>query len=152
MHHVFWTQLSGKSNHQGHQRAHQMTGTDLCGCVDFLYLLYPLNPNNFLKSYTLSAAFCTICCFCAGIEKPSSTVCRPVHREPTVAVLVKSKVPPYVPTDLLRKWKILPCCPALGCKITRLKHPAKDEVVIENCWCLQHWSRFRTRKMCSGND
>lgn len=103
------------------------------------------------KSYTLSAAFCKICCFCAGVEKPSSTVCRPVHREPTVAVLVKSKVPLYVPADLLRKWKILPCCPALGWKIARLKHPAIDEVVIENCWCWQQWSRFRTRKICSGH-
>lgn len=135
--------LSGKSvsgnRSNSLQSARQMTGIDLCDCVDFLYRLHLLNPNNLLNLIQLlqpQSCICSVCCFRSGFgKKPFSTVCCPVHHESAVAALGKSKVPPYVPVDLLRKCKMLPCCPLLGWKIGRRKHPGEDEAVIENCWC-----------------
>ncbi len=120
------------------QSAPQMTGIDLCDCVDFLCLLHLLNPNNLLNLYTFcshKAASVVSAASVLALKKPFSTVCCPVHHGSALAALGKSKVPPYVPADLLRKCKMLPCCPLLGWKIGRRKHPGEDEAVIENCWC-----------------
>lgn len=112
---------------------------------------FPLSPSSSkskqsLKSYTSSAATKPpLCCLLLPFwlwkkKKPFSTVCCPVHHESAVAASGKSKVPPYVPADLLGTCNTLPCCPLPGWKIGGRKCPGKDEAVIENCWC---WRQSR---------
>lgn len=48
------------------------------------------------------------------LKKSFSTVFCPLHHKSAVAGLSKSRVPPFEAADLLRKWKMLPCCPLLG--------------------------------------
>lgn len=147
-HLVFWTQQAQICDCQGKnvcinrlkclQSAHQMIGIDLWECVDFLYLLHLLNPNNLLsliQPLQPQSRFCSVCCFRSGFENPlfnclmpsASWVCGGSFGK-------KSKVPSHVPADLLRKFKMLPCL-LLWWKIGRWKHPGKDEAVIKNCWC-----------------
>lgn len=78
--------------------------------------------QQMLKSYNIMLkSYNTLCCHTAvpiastlALKNTFSSAYWLVHHESAVAAWGKSKVPPYVPADLLRKCNMLPCCPQLG--------------------------------------
>ena len=87
------------------QSLHQLTGIDLCDCVDFFYRFYLLKPNNLAELWTPQSCLWSVYCFRWGFEK---TFSRPLHHESVVAALGGNRKCHRVFLQIY--WECLKCC------------------------------------------